>query len=117
MGLAPRTALPSPELAGSLSRGERQRVDSGHPALWVGAGHICSRPHPSKAMLQKGKAALPVGAALAQKGWERRLIAGQGVPSSWQSQAEPGDTGSSPSTADGPSSAKFHRLEHIFFYD
>lgn len=53
MGLAPRVGLLCPELAGCLPRRPRQRPGSGHPAMWVGAGHVCPTTQ-TRQWLQKG---------------------------------------------------------------
>lgn len=75
-GSCPSNRAPSPEPAGHLSGRRRHSRPATQARQW----------------LQKGKAALAVGAVLAQEGWERRPTSGQAAPSSWQSRAEPRDT-------------------------
>lgn len=75
-GSCPSNRAPSPEPAGHPSGRRRHSRPATQARQW----------------LQKGKAALAVGAVLAQEGWERRPTSGQAAPSSWQSRAEPRDT-------------------------
>lgn len=100
----PRTGLLA-ELAGCLPRRPRQRPESGHPAVWVGAGHVVPPPKQGNGCRREDSS--PSGVALAATARGKRLISGQESLPSWQGERNPGTPAPAQAQLMGPALPSF----------